>query len=242
MINTLNESSLHRTLKALYRENNEGSETEVQYGPYIVDIRTSDGSVIEVQTQSLAHLKDKVEYFTGRRKKIRVVFPIVRNKSIETRLLDGGSKTTRSPVHKSIYSSFKELTALAPYLLSPYFFLDTVEVSIIEERQEMEEKVQSRNGRRRFRQNWLKTGKRVQEIGTTTSFHGRRSWKALLPKELPAGFHREDFYHALRDAGVKLTADDASLMLWVYVKMGLLEREKDGRKYLYRAAPIYNGK
>lgn len=233
MINTFNESSLHRTLKNFYKENNEGSETEVEYGPYIVDIKTKDGNVIEIQTQSLSHLKNKVEYFIGKKKKIRIIFPIVKNKIIETHLLDGSSKASKSPVHKSIYSSFNELTSLAPYLLSPYFYLDTVEVSIIEERHETEDKVQSKNGRRRFKKNWIKTGKRIKEIGEIKSYHGKRSWESLLPKKKIENFFRADFHEALKEEGIKLTADNASLMLWVYVKMGLIEREKQGRKYIY---------
>ena len=31
-INTLNESELHRVLKTLYKENNEGSKLEAEYG------------------------------------------------------------------------------------------------------------------------------------------------------------------------------------------------------------------
>ena len=235
-INTLNESELHRVLKSLYKENNEGCQLEAEYGPYIVDIKTADGNVIEIQTQSLGHLKEKVAYFTGKKKKITIVYPIVQKKTIETKLLDGSVKTTRSPVHKSIYSSFRELTVLAPFLLSPRFFLDTVDVTVIEEREETEEKVQSRNGRRRYRQNWLKTGKRVKEIGEITRYHGKRTWKALLPAGLEAEFYRGDFYKALKAQGARLTADEASLMLWVYVQAGLVERRREGRKYVYTLA------
>lgn len=235
-INTLNESELHRVLKSLYKENNEGCQLEAEYGPYIVDIKTADGNVIEIQTQSLGHLKEKVAWFTGKKKKITVVYPLIKKKTIETKLLDGSIKTSRSPVHKSIYSSFRELTALAPFLLSPRFFLDTVEVTVVEEREETEEKVQSRNGRRRYMQNWLKTGKRVKEIGEVTSYHGRRAWKSLLPEGLESEFCRGDFYKALKAQGVRLTADEASLMLWVYVQMGLAGRRREGRKYVYTLA------
>ncbi len=233
-INTLNESSLHKVLKSLYKENHEGSEIEASYGPYIVDIKTADGNVIEIQTQNLGHLAEKIRYFISQKRKIKVVYPLVTNKKIETRLLDGSLKLTRSPRHQNIYSSFRELTALAPYLLSPQFSLDTVDVSVIEERLQTKEKVQSKNGRRRFRKDWIKTGKRITEIGKITSYHGKRCWKSLLPKALPESFHRADFYEALKTAGIKLTADNASLMLWVYAKMGLLDREKDGRKYIYK--------
>ena len=50
MINILNESSLHKTLKSYYSLQNEGSHTEAPQGPYIADIRTKDGSIIEIQT------------------------------------------------------------------------------------------------------------------------------------------------------------------------------------------------
>lgn len=235
-INTLNESELHRVLKSLYKENNEGCKLEAEYGPYIVDIKTADGNVIEIQTQSLGHLKEKVAWFTSKKKKITVVYPLIKKKTIETKLLDGSIKTTRSPIHKNIYSSFRELTALAPFLLSRYFYLDAVEVSVIEEREQTDGKVQSQNGRRRFRQDWLKTGKRIKEIGEVTSYHGRRAWKSLLPEGLESEFYRGDFYKTLKAQGVRLTADEASLMLWVYAKAGLLERRREGRKYVYTLA------
>ena len=50
MINTLKESSLHKSLKLLYSLD-EGARTEVEIGKKIYDIVESDGSVIEVQTQ-----------------------------------------------------------------------------------------------------------------------------------------------------------------------------------------------
>lgn len=233
IINTLNESALHKALKTLYTANNEGSVTETKYGPYIVDIKTADGDVIEIQTQSLSHLVPKIKYFIEEKKKIRVVYPLITTKYIETHALDGSVKTKKSPSHQNIYTSFKEFTKLTPYLLSRYFFLDVVEVVMVEERKATDVPVQSANGRRRFKKAWVKVGKRPREIGKTQTFHGKKSYKALLPKMEQEWFSPTDYYTALREQGIKLTVAHARLMLWVYSKAGLVTREKVGRKYLY---------
>ena len=58
MINTYNESELHKTLKLYYAELY-GGQTEIQFHKWICDIQTPSGTIIEIQTSNLAALKEK---------------------------------------------------------------------------------------------------------------------------------------------------------------------------------------
>lgn len=62
MINTLNETSLHKSLKAIYRIQCNG-KSEVKIGAYIADILCPDGGIIEIQTGTLGKLLKKQNSF-----------------------------------------------------------------------------------------------------------------------------------------------------------------------------------
>lgn len=236
MINTLNESHLHKTLKTLYFLENEGCQTEAKAGKYIADILTKEGNVIEIQTGSLAHLAAKTMYFFEQKRTVTVVYPLVTQKYIQTE--DGQGKIIRkrkSPVKKNIYSVFRELTSLCPFLLKRNFYLHVVEVSVTEKRTATKEKVQSANGRRHFLRDWIKTGKNLDSIEKKHVFHGKKSYTELLPKNLKGEFTVTDLYNAvkLKESGVK--RNEISLMVWVLCKLELIEfTEKKGRTNYYK--------
>ena len=70
MINTLNETSLHKSLKAIYRIQCNG-KSEVKIGAYIADILCPDGGIIEIQTGTLGKLLKKTEFFLSEKRKIK---------------------------------------------------------------------------------------------------------------------------------------------------------------------------
>ncbi len=238
MINTYNESSLHKSLKTLYTVNLQEYETEAEYENFIVDIKTKEGNVIEIQTTSLSHLIPKIKYFISIKKKITIVFPIVSTKYIQTTKTDKTVTRKKSPKHASIYTSFRELTALAPYLLNRYVFLEILDVTVTEERLSTDVPVQSKNQRRRFKKNWIKTNKILNEIISSQTLHGKKSYISLLPEKLPNEFTSTQFCNICKDKNIKITANDVRLILWVYTKMGLLTREKKEHKksYTYKFA------
>ena len=112
-----------------------------------------------------------------------------------------------------------------------HLYLEVVEVCITEERRQTEVPVQTQNGRRRFKKNWIKTGKRLESIGTIHRFKTKGDWLKLLPpsKEFTVKECREE----LLQKGLSLTQEQVSLMLWVYAHAGFLSRTKTGRAYLY---------
>lgn len=239
MINTYNETSLHRTLKDFYAVQNEGAQKEVPVGPYIADILLKNGGIIEIQTGTLTSLAPKIAYFLAEKRKIRVVHPLAVEKFIET--FDSVKNIVRrkkSPKKLTLPSAFRELTKLYPFLLDRNFTLEIVESVITEERIDYGSVEKSDNRRRRFRKTWNKTGKRLDEMGRTRVLHGKAAWKKLLPPALlkkDAVFTGTEFYKEIAGIYPKAKKEDSNIMLWVYTKMGFFERcGKQGKAYIYR--------
>ena len=80
MINTYNETDLHKFFKEKYATENQGF-TEVKVKNYICDIFTEDSSIIEIQTGSLYKLVPKVQDLSPDYK-IKIVFPFPFEKAI----------------------------------------------------------------------------------------------------------------------------------------------------------------
>ena len=235
IINTLNETHLHRTLKSIYALGIPESKMEAPVGDYIADILAPDGSITEIQTGSLSHLSKKIADMIADGRKIRVVYPLATEKYIETWTLDGKTRRRKSPTKKNIYSIFRELTGLCGVLLDKRFYLEVPEITMTEERRETEDAVQSKNGRRRFKKNWTKTGKRLDELKTTHIFHGKRPYLSLIPSGLDEIFSFTDFFTGIKKKEPQVKTDEARLALWCLCKMGIVARgEKKGRSYTYK--------
>lgn len=234
MINTLNESHLHKTLKDLYALNNKGSQTEVRIGSFIADIATQDRKIFEIQTGSLGSLRSKCLEYIRQGYTVTVVYPLACTKYIETTDLQGNRKKRKSPAKKNLISTFREVTSLTKLLLSKHFFLDVIQCQICEERAEMQEPVQSRNQRRRYRKTWLKTGKRLEQTGKTITFHGKSSYRKLIPRNLDDQFTTRDFYERLRVDFPDAKRNESDTLIWVLWNLGLIERTgKKGKSYSY---------
>lgn len=235
MINTLNETHLHRTLKTLYQAQNPESTTETQVGKSIADIVTKDGNIIEIQTGSLAHLKEKCRAFLANGRTVTIVYPLATVKYIETYTQDGTLlRRRKSPQKKPLYTMFRELTGLCSILTEPKLSVHVLETIIAEERIQTESPVQSANGRRRTPKNWLKTGKRLESIERTSIFASPADYVSLLPRGMPDIFCAKDVYTRLKAQGASLTQNDARLMLWVLSHAGIIfECEKKGKTRQY---------
>ena len=113
MINTLNESGLHKALKRFYAVQFSAKE-EVQAGPWICDLIQEDGSVIEIQNKNVSALREKILGLLAQGRHVTVVHPIVVQKTIETRSQEGNVVSQRkSPKKESIYSALREFTVEA---------------------------------------------------------------------------------------------------------------------------------
>lgn len=235
-INTLNESSLHSTLKKIYSLD-ENSRTEVELDGKIYDIVSENGNITEIQTQNLGKLLAKCMSALEKKRKVKIVFPLAITKYLE--LYDeSGSLISRrkSPKRRSIYDLFDELTGIYPILLENGFTLEVLECIICEKRIKTDAPVQSPNGRRRFKKDWLKNDKSLEEIVKTRVFTKKSDYLNLLPDSLPKEFTANDIRVALKSDKTlpASAAKNANLIAWVLSRMELIEHiGKKGRSRLY---------
>lgn len=227
MINTYSESRLHKTLKNLYAMDSNG-KTEQPVEGKICDIVADDGSIIEIQTGSLAKLHGKLGLLLPRYR-VTVVYPLVVQKTIETVGKDGSLMSRRkSPKKQGVLDIFRELTSIYPYLLHEHFMLEVLEVSVVEHRVKVDTPMQLANRSRRFKRDWYKADKSLDAIHATHRFSSAHDYLALLPLGLPEQF-------TIKEAAALLRHKNAALMIWVLRKMGLLmEAGKQGKALVLR--------
>ncbi len=228
MINTYNESDLHNTLKRMYTATY-GGKTEVDTGIYICDVVTDKDEIIEIQTGNLGKLYQKIKSLLETHK-VTLVYPLAVERIIDLKDESGNQISRRkSPKRPDMYSLFNELTGIYPLLLEPDFKLEVLSVSITEHRVRTPEPVQLANKSRRFRKNWYKTGKSLNEIRGRKTFSTKEDYLSLLPPSLGESFCANDL--AAAGAG-----KNARIMLWVLRKMNLVVfDEKRGRNNYYKA-------
>lgn len=233
---TLNESSLHSSLKTFYAVQNNG-KTEINEDGHIYDIVADTGEIIEIQTKNLSQLKTKIEDILQHDKKIKLVHPLVINDSITLTDQDGHFLYKRkSPKKGNIYDIFKELTGLTNLLLNDNFSLDIVEINMSEHRVKLPEPVQSKNKKRRIKRDWIKVDKHLEEILTIHNFSKKEDYLKLLPSTLPLEFIVNDFKNELENQGFpKRTINESNRIIWVLKNMNLISQiGKKGKAYLYK--------
>ena len=232
---TLNESQLHKTLKTLYSELYEG-QTEVEKNGYVYDIITKNGNVIEIQTKNLSKLLPKIQDTIKENHKIKIVHPIIINRQIKTydknRQLVSNRK---SPKRGHILDLFSEITGIYSILLNPKFSLEIVEISMIEERVKTETPVQTQNKKRRFKRDWIKTGKRLDQIINTRRFNKKEDYLSLLPPLETNEFCAKDLRIALeKDKNIPSRIyKNPNLIIWVLYHMEILEYTKTEKRSKY---------
>ncbi|HZK20299.1 MAG TPA: hypothetical protein VFC68_06210, partial [Treponemataceae bacterium] len=162
MINTYNESSLHKTLKILIAEEH-ASKTEVKLDGYICDVVTFYTSmkrgdfcdVFEIQTQNLGKLLSKITHLQ-KKHNVCLVHPISIETYIETYSENGEKLSCRkSPKKKDVYNLFDELTGIWSLIntcknnknsnVLGHFKLEIVETKIIKIKIKTKEPVQLTN-------------------------------------------------------------------------------------------------
>ncbi len=236
MINTYKESSLHKTLKELYALN-ENAKTEVSCDGHIYDILTKKGNVIEIQTLNLGKLLPKIQDALSKGRKCKIVHPIIISKTIETYDKNGKLlKKSKSPKKENEYTLLKDLTGIFPLLLEKNFCLEVPFIKMTEKRQKTEKPEQSENKRRRFKKDWQKIDKKLNEITETKTFSSKKDYLALLPEKLPQTFTVNDIRSQLKNDNTKPKNAPlyANLIAWLYVRMNIFkEVGKVGNAKIY---------
>ena len=229
MINTLNESSLHKALKTIYSLNG-NSKTEEPVSQWICDVVQNKNLIIEIQTANVSKLKNKIKGLLELGKTVKIVHPVVISKTIKTSDIYGTIISTRkSPKKESIYSIFRQLTGITEFLLHENFILEVPQISITEHRLKTPQPQQSKNKRRRFLKDWQKTDKELAEIFATYVFSKKEDYLNLLPqysennKELCNNFTAKQISTMLKQKINAAAAADTHFMLWVLKKAGMIQ-------------------
>ena len=252
MINTYNESNLHRTLKNLYALEFNG-KTEVPVENWICDIVAEDDEIIEIQTANISALTEKTRALLASGKKVRIVHPLVTEKLIETYTPDGSLTSRRkSPKVQTIYAVLRSLTGIYPLLLNENFTLEVIHVSITERRRKTAAPVQLANRSRRFLKDWVPQGKELNRIAEKMRFRTKEDYLSLIPPSVETEFSVPELQKAIfaRAWGEDLSksnrtkaAAQARLLIWLFKRMGLVEEcGKQGRSKLYRILGASSGK
>lgn len=182
MINTYNETHLHRTLKDLYSSS--GAIQEMALEGFICDIYDA-GKIIEIQTSKLSALRAKLEKLLPMYP-IQIVYPIIENKYILTLNEDGSKRSCRkSPQHGHFYQIFRELLGIAYAIDNPNLTIRIVYIDceVI--------KIDDKQGRSRYKRPRI-IDKKLLKIHREAEFHGIDSLITSFMGKLPDVFISAD--------------------------------------------------
>ncbi len=232
IINTLNESNLHKQLKKLYSIQNFDSTTEKQIGPYIVDIETKTGDIIEIQTGNIATLTKKIEYFSNAGRHITIIYPLPAEKIIRTIDSEGKILSTRkSPKRKSIYNCFREFTKYTELIDSPNLTIEILYTTIMEERTKSDTPIFYKS---HHPKNYTKTNKFLESINSQITLNSKKDWNNLFPKNLPEFFTVKDLTEILKKSKINVSQREIRLIIWFYTKTDYIKYYgKLGKSFLY---------
>ena len=182
MINTYNETHLHRTLKDLYSGDSAVQETSIE--GFICDIYDA-GRIIEIQTSKLSALRAKLERLLPLYP-IQIVYPIIENAYILMLNADGSKRSCRkSPKHGNFYQIFRELLGIVHCLdnqnLTIRILYIDCEVGKIDDKQ----------GRSRYKNPRI-IDKKLLKIHREEEFHSIDSLTTRFMAKLPDTFISSD--------------------------------------------------
>ncbi len=233
---TLNESSLHQTLKKLYEYQTDGS-TEVEKFGHIYDIITKDGEIIEIQNKNLKQIFPKIKDTLEKGLKIKVVHPVVIRKNIELKDKEGSIiKKSHSSKKGSVYDIFREAAGIYSVLFDKNFTLEVPEINITEIRIKEESEVQSKNKKRRYKKDWNKINKKLDEINQIHTFKTEKDYLTLLPVGLPEEYGAKDLAKHLKEEKLcpARIYNNSNLIIWFLKKTGLIIQTKtEGKSHYY---------
>lgn len=222
IIGSLNESSLHASLKQLAAP--PGAAFEVKVDGYVVDAVAS-GLLIEVQTRHVGAIRDKLKALLAEHP-VRLAVPLAATRWLVKHHANGEIKRRRSPKKEGHGHLFAELV-YAPHLMAhPNFQL---EVFVIEE----EEHLHPATGRARRRRGWQVSGRSLVSVKERRLYGDAAELLTLLPPQLSQPFTTADL--AVSARWPRRLAQQAAYSLHA---LGLLERVgKERNAHLYRVNP-----
>jgi hypothetical protein len=199
IIGTLQERSLHASLKDLYK--NGDAKTEVPVDGYVVDV-VKDDLLIEIQTRNFAAIKSKLRKLL-KNNQVRLVYPLAKKKWIIKETPDGLNQLSRrsSPKRCRFEDVFDELVRI-PTLVAHSNF--SIEVLLIEE-----EEVRRQDGKGSWRRRgWSIVDRRLVEVLDRKLYEKPSDFIHFIPDSLEKPFRTSDLIEVLgisRRLGQRLT-------------------------------------
>jgi len=220
-IGTIQEGSLHASLKAWYML--PGDLSEVTVDGYLVDIVRGE-LLIEIQTRNFTSLKRKLKALIERHR-VRLVFPIPKEKWIGYVTADREVPLgwRRSPRRGSLEDLFYELVSFPQLVRNPSFSLD---VLLIRE-EELRRRIAHGS-----RKGWGTVDHRLIDVLDHATFKSPLDFRNLLPRAMRSPFTTRDLANELR-----LSHNLAQKMAYCLREMGAIEVVGRRGKSLLYAAP-----
>ena len=221
-IGTYGEKRLHKFLKRAVCA--QGGELEVKLGPYVADV-LSDGEIYEIQTGGFYPLKKKLLYFLENTDfGVTVVHPLIADRALIRIDPETGElvRRSRSPKHESPTDVLSEL-----YYVREAFESERVRVLLVQISGDEYRFSERMRGRRQGAYDSEFFPRRMLGL---CRLDDTDSVRAILPPEIRAAerFDAASFAKATRLGGTRL-----SLALRLLCDLGICERQKEGRKYVY---------
>jgi hypothetical protein len=222
-IGSVNESSLHETLKNLYAAG--GHATESTLDGYIVDI-AGEGSVIEIQTGDFSGIRGKIAALLPKHR-IKLVYPLAVEKTLV--VIDPETKETvyrrRSPKKGELIDVAGEILHIPWSILHPNFSLEVLLTKV--------EEVRSADGKGSWRRRGMSiVDRRLLEIIGRVEFKRAADYLRLLPDGLPRLFTNRVVAGVMRRPIEKV-----GRLTYCLRRLGLLEvAGREGNSNVFRIA------
>jgi hypothetical protein len=187
-IGTLQETSLHASLKRWYSQ--PGDSLEVVVDGFVIDI-VRENLLIEIQTRNFSAIKRKLKQLVEKYP-LRLVHPISLEKWIVNVAEDKVSVVRRrkSPRHAHLEDLFTELVRLPELAAHNNFSLEALLIR--------EEELRRKDGRGSWRRKgWSIYDRRLLEVVDRHVFLSPTDFSALLPVGLPPAFTSADLARGL---------------------------------------------
>jgi len=209
-INTLNEKSLHASLKQWYARPDDHLEAPVD--GFIIDI-VRGNRLIEVQTRNFSAIKRKLTSLVESHP-VRLVYPIEREKWIVKLPVNGQDHPSRrkSPKRGKVEDVFFELVRVPKLIAHRNFSLEVLLIQAEEARRF--------DGRRGWRRDgWVTHERRLLDVVETIHFEKPIDFANLLPDHLENTFTTADLAQCKNISRVL-----AQKMVYCLHQMALIER------------------
>ncbi len=219
-IGTLSEKRLHRVIKSYVSEN--ANDLEIPVGKYVADVFT-DGVIYEIQTRAFERLLPKLSYYLEQTPySVTVIYPVIRNKRIIRIEPETGEvlRSKMSPTHGKAADLLVQLFCVRDVLPNKRIKIKLLLIDAEEYR--YSERVKYR-----------RSGAYDSELFPLSlvseyDFSSAEDFRQFLPEDLNS-FCAAEYSAFIGKKGRRLYS-----CLNLLCSLGLIEREKDGRKYIYK--------